>query len=325
MAVVRSARSAVARAHAVPAARARVVPVAASRRAAGTGLFAEGALGALLAAAALLAACALLAASARAQPAPPRVAMASVAGAGPILDATAFAGAEAATVPLLPQVITTPREPKPSVTSITVRAVRNRDHAGFLLEWSDASADWRTGMDRFGDMVALAFPAKAGSVPAPFMGNPGGRVQILQWRADWQSDLERGPISLAELYPNAYGSDYYPEDRLPAEQARGYRGAAGLGNPMSAAARRSAVQDLAAEGFGSLTPLPAQSAEGKGSHDGEGWRVVVTRPLAGDGESSASLAPGTTTLVAFAVWDGAHREVGARKSWASWVALEVAK
>jgi hypothetical protein len=258
--------------------------------------------------------------------APPRVAMAVVKGAGPIGSADAFAAAEPVRVTLLPQVITTPRQPAPSVTSLTVRAVCNRDHAGFLLEWSDASADWRTGLDRFGDMVAIAFPVAAGGPPpSPFMGNPGQRVQILQWRADWQSDVEKGPLSVAELYPNAYPADYYPGEHLPPDPGRAYRGAAGLGNPMSEGQRTSAVQDLMAEGFGSLTPRATQSAGGSGKHDGAAWHVVLTRPLASDGDTSASLAPGTPAQIAFAVWDGAKREVGARKAWATWIALEVPK
>jgi hypothetical protein len=259
-------------------------------------------------------------------PAPPHVAMAVVKGKGPIQGAEVFSAAEVTRVALLPQVITTPRQPTPSVTSIAVRAVRNQDHAGFLLEWSDATSDWRTGLDDFGDMVAIAFPVVAGGPPpSPFMGNPGQRVQILQWRADWQTDIERGPISIAELYPNAYPADYYPGEHLPPDAGRAYTGAAGLGNAMSAGKRTSAVQDLMAEGFGSLTPRATQSAVGAGKHDAAGWQVVLTRPLASDGDTSASLAGGTPAQIAFAVWDGSKREVGARKAWAPWIALEVPK
>lgn len=77
-----------------------------------------------------------------------------------------------------------------------------------------------------------------------------------------------------------------------------------LRNPMSDRQRTSSVQDLMAEGFGSLTPRATQSATG---------------------DSAASLAPGTATHVAFAVWNGSHREVGARKAWANWLPMEVPK
>lgn len=256
---------------------------------------------------------------------PPSLLMARVPGEGPIRAPEAFADARPATLGVMPQGVASPFHLEPAVRAIEVRAVRNADHAAILLEWDDDSADWRTSLDGFGDMVAVAFPTAAGATPSPFMGNPGGRVEILQWRADWQSDLEKGALTVQELYPNAYAADFHHEDHLPEASADAYRGAASAGNPMAARERRSAVQELMAEGFGSLTPLPAQRAEGTGRHDGQRWRVVITRPLAGDGVSAASLEPGVETHVAFAVWNGSRGEVGARKGWASWIPLRVAR
>jgi len=263
-------------------------------------------------------------AAAAQETAAPVLVMAKVKGKGPIREAAALAAAAPVTVAVMPQLVATPHQPAPSVRSLEVRAVRNADHAAILLEWNDASADWRTAVDGFGDMVAVAFPSTPGTLPAPFMGNPGGRVQILQWRADWQRDLERGPLSVKELYPNAYAGDFYHEDHLPEPAAAAYRAAAGVGNPMAERERRSAVQDLIAEGFGSLAPRATQAAQGQGRHDGARWHVVITRPLAAEGDSAASLAPGVATSVAFAVWDGSAGEVGARKGWAGWLALQVA-
>jgi hypothetical protein len=265
-------------------------------------------------------------AGALAQAAPPAVSVAPRPGRGPVLAEAAFAEAPPARIALLPQLITTPAAMTPSVAELTVRAVRNDDHAGFLLEWPDPSANWRTGIDRFGDIAAIAFPVSppGSPLPAPFMGNPGGRVQILQWRADWQTDLERGPLTVAELYPNAYPPDFHPEDHLPPAVGSKYLGAAGAGNAMSERHALS-VQDLMAEGFGSLTPRGTQSAKGSARHDGAAWHVVITRPLASDGDSSAALAPGSSTSLAVAVWDGEKREVGSRKAWAGWVPLEIAR
>jgi DMSO reductase family type II enzyme heme b subunit len=257
--------------------------------------------------------------------APAGVTMATVAGKGAISDAGVFAQAPLAKVTLLPQVATTPRQPSPATASLDVRAVRNDDHAAFLLEWDDENADVRATIDAFGDMVAVEVPVSAGPPPAPFMGNKGGRVQILQWRADWQTDVEKGAVTMRELYPNAYAADFHHEEHLPPAEAAAYQGAASLGNPMSERQRTSSVQDLMAEGFGSLTPRTTQAAAGKGAHDGKRWHVVITRPLAAVGESAASLAPGTQTHVSFAVWNGSHREVGARKAWAAWVPMLVPK
>jgi DMSO reductase family type II enzyme heme b subunit len=265
--------------------------------------------------------------AAAAEPAaPPALAMKKVAGKGPISDAAVFGGAAPSKIALLPQVITTPHNAAPATASLDVRAVRNADHAGFLLEWDDASADVRATVDRFGDMIAVEFPvAAAGPPPAPFMGNASGRVQILQWRADWQTDLDRGAPTVEELYPNAYAADFHHVDHLAKADAEVYGGAVSLGNPMSDRKRTSSVQDLMAEGFGSLTPRAMQSATGRARHDGKRWHVVITRPLAPTGDSAASLAAGTRTHVAFAVWNGSHGEVGARKAWANWTPMEVPK
>lgn len=262
--------------------------------------------------------------AAGAQSGPPVTALA-VPGRGPIESHEPFAAATPVTVTLIPQLVTTPHAPTPAVGKVTVRAVRNRDHVGFLLEWQDATANPRTALTGFGDMAAVAFPVKLSATappPAPFMGNPGGRVQILQWRADWQTDVERGPITLTELYPHAYGSDFYVDEHVSKTDAEPYRFSA---RQAMGAQHGTAVQDLMAEGFGSLTPRQQQTARGQGTHDSTGWRVVITRPQDGDGDSAAALAPGTKTLLAVAVWDGAKNEVGSRKGWAGWIPLEVAQ
>lgn len=265
-----------------------------------------------------------VAASAAAQQGTGPIQTAVVPGKGPLLEAKAFEKASSTTVTLLPQVITTPRAATPSVSAISVRAARNADHLGVLLEWADTTGDWRTGVDHFGDAVALAFPLATEPMPAPTMGNPNGRIQILQWRADWQSDVEKGAITVAELYPNAYKADFYHEDHLPAQSGGPYRGAAHLGNAMSQRAK-SSVQELVAEGFGSLTPSPNQTASGRGRYEDGRWSVILTRPLTGQADTAPALTAGSATQVAFAVWNGSNGEVGARKAWFGWVPFEVAK
>ncbi len=46
-----------------------------------------------------------------------------------------------------------------------------------------------------------------------------------------------------------------------------------------------------------------------------GWAVVITRPL------PSGLAPGGTSLVAFAVWNGSDGDVGGRKMRTVWIPL----
>jgi DMSO reductase family type II enzyme heme b subunit len=95
-----------------------------------------------------------------------------------------------------------------------------------------------------------------------------------------------------------------------------YAPARAVGNFM-AGDGKSAVQDLMAEGPGTLTQAPESRSQGKGRHVQNTWQVVVVRPL------PASLDARGRSNVAFAVWDGGRDEVGARKMRSVWVPLAV--
>jgi hypothetical protein len=242
--------------------------------------------------------------------------------AGPITDPTGlvWTRAEAVRVPLMPQVMTQPHHPTPTVSEMTVRAVHNGGWIAFLMEWKDATRNDRMILDTFGDQVALQLPIGDG-VAAPMMGNPGGRVNIMQWRAAFQRDLEEGPPTIRDLYPYAW-VDVYPDEIMDVGDARPYAGALGLENPISRGLV-SPVLDQMAEGPGTLTAKPDQRALGRGVWRDGVWRVVITRPMAGDDPNAPVLLPGDRTVAAFAVWDGGTREVGARKAWSPWIELRI--
>ncbi len=252
---------------------------------------------------------------------------ARVATAGPILDPDAgfWKGAKEVPVAMLAQMVAAPFHPEPAVKELRVRAVHNGQWLALRMQWKDPTRDDVLRSDSFGDQVAVELPIelKKDAPPNPMMGNKGGRVNILQWRAAFQRDIERGEPDIRELYPNAQ-VDVYPDQVLRATDARPYTGALGVDNPISRAAL-SPVLDQMAEGWGTMTVKPDQHADGKGVwRDGE-WRVVITLPMATESTNSPRLAPGADTLVAFAVWDGARREVGGRKAWSSWIPLKLAR
>lgn len=242
-----------------------------------------------------------------------------VPGTGAIVDpdAESWKDAPVLDVAMLPQTVTTPMNPAPAIHQLHARAAHNGQWLAVRLEWDDPSDDERIVVDKFGDQVAIQFPADMSKgVPAPMMGNPGGRVRILQWRAAFQADLVHGrPNTTRDLYPNAL-VDVYPDQVLRATDARPYMGAVGMRNPITYA-DRSPVLEQIAEGWGTLTVDPQQQADGRGSWKDGRWRVVIAHPLAAGGEDLA-LAPGGTTMIGFAVWDGGNREVGPRKGWAPW-------
>lgn len=267
---------------------------------------------------------ALLAAAPAAWAQTPLVA-ARVPGSGPITDplAAVWKDARPVTVAMLPQTVTPPHKPDVAVTALTVRAVHNGGWLAFLIEWKDSTLSDKIILDNFGDQVAVQLPVDVKApAPSPMMGNPGGRVNIMQWRAAFQADIDRGPRSIADLYPNAW-TDVYPDEVLTATDARPYAGALGIENPISRGTA-SPVLDQMAEGWGSMTVKPDQAALGKGLWKEGVWRVTITRPMVSDDVNAPRLVPGDRTVVSFAVWEGGNREVGARKAWAPWVPLVMA-
>jgi len=247
-----------------------------------------------------------------------------VRGAGPIADPAApiWRQVRPVKVAMLPQTVTLPNHPEPAIRELAVRAVHNGGWIAFLIEWKDSTLSDRIVIDDFGDQVAIELPVDIkADPPSPMMGNPGGRVNIMQWRAAFQHDLDQGPPTVRALYPNAW-ADVYPDEVLSAADARPYSGALGIENPISRG-RATPVLDQMAEGWGTMTVKPDQHALGKGVWKDGTWRVVITRPMVSDDVNAPRLLPGDRTVAAFAVWDGGNREVGARKAWASWVPLVI--
>ncbi|MEO5335130.1 MAG: ethylbenzene dehydrogenase-related protein [Magnetococcus sp. YQC-5] len=245
-----------------------------------------------------------------------------------ILDPMAKEWEQAKTikVTMQPQTVTTPMHANPAIGELSVRAMHNGQWLGVLLEWKDTTKNDRLVVDQFGDQVAVELPVnyRADMQLNPMMGAPGERVNIIQWRAVFQADLERKrDINIRDIYPNA-SDDLYPDQVLKTQDIRSYLGAVGVDNPV-AKHRDSPVLDQVAEGFGSLTTKLHQEADGRGVWNNGVWRVVITTPMSADGANAPRLIPGDSTIMAFAVWDGSTQEVGARKSWSDWVPLTLAK
>jgi hypothetical protein len=233
----------------------------------------------------------------------------------------AWATAPRFTATLVPQDMVEPRLLEPSTPTVDVQAATDGKRLAFRLAWADATQDDRQMPGRFPDACAVQVPERIQpDVPAPQMGEPGRAVEISFWRASWQAAVDGRPDTIRALYPNA-AVDHYPFEApslapgsdVQRAMAERYAPARALGNTM-AGPRTRPVEDLIAEGPGTLRPGAATS-EGRGVWTVAGWQVVISRPLPAD------LAPGVRTQVAFAVWQGAHEEVGARKMRSVWVPM----
>lgn len=246
---------------------------------------------------------------------------------GPLLDpwATFWNNAKGVQVPLMPQLVALPMHKSPSIKSLTAKAAHNGQWLAVWMEWEDPTKNDRIVLDEFGDQVAVELPVHytKEALPSPMMGNPGGTVNIWQWRAVFQHDIEKGEPQVRDLYPNTL-VDIYPDQVLRTIDARPYMGALGVDNPISRP-RQSAVLDQQAAGWGTMTVHPEQNADGKGTWKDGRWRVVITHPLVTVSAHHLRLRPGDETVVAFAVWDGGSREVGSRKAWSTWIPLTLAR
>jgi len=226
--------------------------------------------------------------------------------------------------PLLLQDLVEPRLMTASTKEVRVRAFANGQQIAFRLEWADTVANDLPGAGRFIDACAVQLPQKADvNAPDPQMGQPDKGVDITYWRSDWQASVDGRDDSIQALYPNAT-VDHYPflapslEPGSDAQQqmARRYAPADAVGNRRGGR-RQLAVEDLVAEGPGTLSPAAATTSVGRGVRTRTGWAVVITRKLP-DGLSLRS-----RTQVAFAVWEGSAEEAGSRKMRSGWVGLSM--
>jgi hypothetical protein len=156
----------------------------------------------------------------------------------------------------------------------------------------------------FSDREVFAdLPATTPTTSLPFhgMGGGAGLVNVWHWKADWQEDV-KSFADVTNLYPGMH------VDQTPFEGDPLFVTALGAGNGMAQQKRKSAVEELNATGFGSLTAQPAdsQDADGLGAWADGRRRVVLRRALSTkDALRDARLGGRPSFHAAFAVWDGA--------------------
>jgi hypothetical protein len=225
---------------------------------------------------------------------------------------------------LLLQDLVEPRLMKASTPEVRVRALQNGSEIAFRLEWNDASQNDTPGPAKFLDGCAVQIPAKIeANPPDPQMGSAGHPVQVTFWRADWQASVNGRKDDIHALYPNA-SVDHYPfqaqslepGSAAQKEMMRRYAPAHAVGN-RRVGPRESPVEEMTAEGPGTLAPNKDGFAKGQGVRTKAGWSVVLLRKF------PTGLSAKTRTNVAFAVWEGSAQEVGSRKMRTGWIPLAV--
>jgi mono/diheme cytochrome c family protein len=219
---------------------------------------------------------------------------------------------------------------------ITVRAVHDGTSIALLLTWQDATNDATAIRPQdFRDAAAIELSLTP-NPPFFAMGQPGAAVNIWMWKSERQADLQPVFQDLEKVYPNI-GIDSYPNllkspleqpmrNALTLDSDPRFVTAWGAGNIVADPTRRSAAEDLTAQGFGTLRahPRDAQKVKATGEYSTGSYRVLFTRALAG-GRNTASLAAGDRVPVSFAVWNGSAGDRDGKKSVTIWQELYLEK
>jgi len=243
-----------------------------------------------------------------------------------VFDA-AWAKVPSAEVPLQPQQTASPMLAAATIASITVQASRDDKRIAWRLTWPATQPSTSVETGQFADAVAIQIPMVDG---APFtMGGKGMPVRLLHWKAVWQRDIDKGFQDVQDLYPNAWTDMYWftPSKRFDQSYnepaARQYVPALAAGNPMAQFDRKSPLEEVVAEGFGTATHIPDSPSNARGVWKDGRWTVVLDRPLDGNDPLSARIQSAGANLISFAVWDGSAGNRGGRKHYCSWVPLKL--
>ncbi len=205
-----------------------------------------------------------------------------------------WAAAEYASFYLVPQMITKERFYTPSIDSLSVKALYNREAVAILIEWDDPTE-------------SLPGEAKSESIA-------GGRVYIdaaaVQFPRDINIDSSTGAgFYVADTPYLGMGDVKKPVDIW-------YWGGPGKGTAdgvkfiESFGAGKFEVKEGNAAGLGAI-----------GVYDEGTWHLIITRSLDQWGGSGESAVSGATVPVAFALWDGSNGERGSKHTLTPWVPL----
>jgi DMSO reductase family type II enzyme heme b subunit len=143
------------------------------------------------------------------------------------------------------------------------------------------------------------------------MGNRGKPVNIWHWKSGLGETLE------AEA-DQEYSGDVDMDALI-------FGGV--MSNPVTKLnlTSQNAVEELNAEGFGTITPQPPgnQNVQGYGEWKDGVWTVVFLRDIPKVGKWDVDLTRKDPTLIAFATWDGLKEDRNGRKVISVWQRLNV--
>lgn len=216
---------------------------------------------------------------------------------------------------------------------LRVQAVHDGQTLAVRLTWRDATRDEQAVRPQdFADMAAVQlFQGERSGEPFLGMGTKEGAVDLWLWSAAAQADT-RQYADVDTTYPHM-SVDGYPFEKAgdPSRphatdgQPSTFLSAWGAGNQRSDPTHVLPGANLHAKGLGSLTMRPrvSQVVNAQGEWKDGSWTVVLRRPLTVPSEAGIPLAAGQRRSIAFALWDGAHRDRNGQKLISIWQDLEL--
>ena len=207
-----------------------------------------------------------------------------------------------------------------AIEVINFASVNNGEQLAVRLKWEDPTKNTfsELNQDFFRDGAAVQFAL--GNVTLhthghnePFfgMGNRGKPVNIWHWKSGLEETLE------------AEGDQEYAGD--VDMDALIFGGV--MSNPVAKLnlTSENAVEELNAEGFGTITPQPPdkQNVEGYGEWKDGVWTVVFLRDMLKTGKWDTAFIRKDPTMIALAVWDGIKEDRNGRKVITVWQRLNI--
>jgi len=208
---------------------------------------------------------------------------------------------------------------KNQINRVRFQSVINDKEIAIRVVWDDPVANRTSSRhEDFKDAVALEFAlgdvllhTHGHNEPFFGMGNRAKPVNIWQWRADWQTEIEtKKELEYAtkgmDMDVMIFGGEVNPVESL---------------NPF----REVPIEELNAEGFGTLTPQPKtkQNISGQGIWKDGQWHVVFRRSLTSLNKWDVKFIKEQPILIAFAVWDGEYQDRNGRKMVSMWQRLNL--
>lgn len=207
-----------------------------------------------------------------------------------------------------------------AVETINFSSVNNGEQLAIRLRWEDPIPNrYKNRSDVYSDGAAVQFAL--GNVTLhthghnePFfgMGNRGKAVNIWYFRAGQEEQLvaqedqeyATGGVDMDALIFGGVFSNPVANLNITGE------------NP---------IQELNAEGFGTVTPQPPenQNVEGYGEWKDGVWTVVFLRDMFANQKWDVDLLQTDPVLIAFAVWDGEREDRNGRKVVSVWQRLNI--